>query len=56
VGAAGLLRFCGHVFSEKARKFYDLERLWKSSRRLQASELVAERKPAPARALRKKRA
>ena len=48
--------FVVHVFSEKARKFYDLERLWKSSRRLEASELVAERRRAPARALRKKRA
>src|SRR5213080_1062064 len=25
--------FVVHVFSEKARKFYDLERLWKSARR-----------------------
>jgi ribosome-associated protein len=48
--------FVVHVFSQKARKFYDLERLWKSSRRLEASELVAERKQAPVRALRKKRA
>jgi ribosome-associated protein len=48
--------FVVHVFSEKARKFYDLERLWKSSRRLDPSELVAERKRAPARAMKKKRA
>jgi ribosome-associated protein len=48
--------FVVHVFSQKARKFYDLERLWKSSRRLEASELVAERKQAPERALRKRRA
>jgi len=31
--------FVVHVFSEKARKFYDLERLWKSARRLQPSDL-----------------
>src|SRR6266513_5151286 len=31
--------FVVHVFSEKARKFYDLERLWKSARRLEASDL-----------------
>lgn len=31
--------FVVHVFSEKARKFYDLERLWKTARRLQPSEL-----------------
>jgi ribosome-associated protein len=48
--------FVVHVFSEKARKFYDLERLWKSSRRLDPSELVEARKRAPVRALKKKRA
>lgn len=31
--------FVVHVFSEKARKFYDLERLWKSARRLEPSDL-----------------
>jgi ribosome-associated protein len=31
--------FVVHVFSEKARKFYDLERLWKSAKKLQPSEL-----------------
>jgi ribosome-associated protein len=31
--------FVVHVFSEKARKFYDLERLWKTARRLEASDL-----------------
>src|ERR1700688_5068093 len=44
--------FVVHVFSEKARKFYDLERLWKTSRRLEPSDLVAaarEQKRAPAR-------
>jgi ribosome-associated protein len=35
--------FVVHVFSEKARKFYDLERLWKSAKKLQPAEL----KPAP---------
>src|SRR5467141_1989044 len=30
--------FVVHVFSEKARKFYDLERLWKSAKRLQPSQ------------------
>jgi ribosome-associated protein len=33
--------FVVHVFSEKARKFYDLERLWKSAKRLQPSDLKA---------------
>jgi len=31
--------FVVHVFSEKARKFYDLERLWKSAKRLQPTDL-----------------
>jgi ribosome-associated protein len=33
--------FVVHVFSEKARKFYDLERLWKSAKRLQPADLKA---------------
>ena len=50
--------FVVHIFSEKARKFYDLERLWKSARRMEPAELVAEPKQrrAPVRSLRKKRA
>jgi ribosome-associated protein len=36
--------FVVHVFSEKARKFYDLERLWKSAKRLQPSELKSASK------------
>src|SRR6202789_2411566 len=47
--------FVVHVFSEKARKFYDLERLWKTAKRLEPSELapkprakaVAKKKAAP---------
>jgi ribosome-associated protein len=31
--------FVVHVFSDKARKFYDLERLWKTAKRLEPSEL-----------------
>ena len=31
--------FVVHVFSDKARKFYDLERLWKSARRLEPGDL-----------------
>ena len=51
--------FVVHVFSEKARKFYDLERLWKSARRLEPEELVGGargQRRAPARAARKRRA
>jgi ribosome-associated protein len=36
--------FVVHVFSEKARTFYDLERLWKTARRLAPSELEPEPK------------
>ena len=31
--------FVVHVFSESARKFYDLERLWKSARRVELGDL-----------------
>jgi ribosome-associated protein len=33
--------FVVHVFSEKARQFYDLERLWKSAKRLEPGDLKA---------------
>jgi ribosome-associated protein len=33
--------FVVHVFSEKARKFYELERLWKSAKRLEGPEWKA---------------
>jgi len=38
-----------HIFSEKARKFYDLERLWRSARRLDPATLkpLARKKGAP---------
>jgi ribosome-associated protein len=35
--------FVVHIFSEKARKYYDLERLWKSARRMEASDLLARK-------------
>ncbi|MBV8894615.1 MAG: ribosome silencing factor [Acidobacteria bacterium] len=31
--------FVVHVFSEKARRYYELERLWKSAKRMEAKEL-----------------
>jgi ribosome-associated protein len=36
--------FVLHIFSERSRKFYDLERLWKSARRLKPADLA--KKPA----------
>ncbi len=44
--------FVVHVFSEKARKFYDLERLWKTAKRLGPADLTA----AEPRAARKRKA
>lgn len=39
--------FVVHIFSESARRFYDLERLWKTAKRLELSDLEkSERKPA----------
>jgi ribosome-associated protein len=34
--------FVVHIFSAKARQFYDLERLWKSAKRLEPAELMAK--------------
>jgi ribosome-associated protein len=49
--------FVVHIFSESARKYYDLERLWKSAKKLDSADLVlkprkrvAARKPARKRA------
>lgn len=33
--------FVVHVFSEKSRKFYELERLWKSAKKLEPGDLIA---------------
>jgi ribosome-associated protein len=39
--------FVVHIFSESARKFYDLERLWKTAKRLELADLEKPtRKPA----------
>src|SRR6476661_5391751 len=34
--------FVVHIFSQKARSYYDLERLWKSAKRMEPSELRAK--------------
>ena len=33
--------FVVHIFSARAREFYDLERLWRAGRRRDAAELIA---------------
>ena len=51
--------FVVHIFSENARQYYDLERLWKSATKLEPAELSApkrRRTAAPASSTRKKRA
>ncbi|HKW15961.1 MAG TPA: ribosome silencing factor [Terriglobales bacterium] len=41
--------FVVHIFSEAARRYYDLERLWKSAKKLDPAELAAKprRRSAP---------
>jgi len=39
--------FVVHVFSEKARRFYDLERLWKAAKRLEPSQLKPRQRTKP---------
>jgi len=40
--------FVVHIFNENARKFYDLERLWKSATKLEPGEVARKKKPAKA--------
>ncbi len=48
--------FVVHIFSENARKFYDLERLWKSAKHISPQDLSkpSERAPAKSRPAAKK--
>lgn len=49
--------FVVHVFSEAARKYYDLERLWRAAKKLQPAELMRKpRKKAVAKTSARKRA
>ena len=49
--------FVVHCFSEQARKFYDLERLWKSAKRLELNDLkgkISRASTTPTKASRRK--
>jgi ribosome-associated protein len=49
--------FVVHIFSESARRYYDLERLWRTARKLEPSELGTKpRRRAAARKSTRKRA
>jgi ribosome-associated protein len=48
--------FVVHVFSESARRYYDLERLWKSAKRLESKDLAARPRKRTAATVVKKRA
>jgi ribosome-associated protein len=48
--------FVVHVFSESARKYYDLERLWRSATKIEPSDLIAKPRRTPARKAVRKRA
>jgi ribosome-associated protein len=48
--------FVVHVFSDKARRYYDLERLWKSAKKLEPAELAASSSKKRTAGARRKRA
>ena len=48
--------FVVHIFSESARRYYDLERLWKSAKKIEPKDLVSKprKRVAPRAAVRKR--
>lgn len=40
------VHFVVHIFNENARKYYDLERLWKSAKKVEPADVAAGRKTA----------
>ena len=43
--------FVVHIFSEQARKFYDLERLWKTAKRMELADLEKSARKTAAKAV-----
>lgn len=48
--------FVVHVFSESARRYYDLERLWRTAKKIEPAEFTAKRRRATPRKTARKRA
>ena len=46
--------FVVHVFSESARKYYDLERLWRTAKKIELADLTAKPRRTPKRVTRKR--
>lgn len=46
--------FVVHIFSESARKYYDLERLWRTARKVEPADLISKPKRAPRKTVRKR--
>jgi ribosome-associated protein len=47
--------FVVHIFSSSARKYYDLERLWRSAKKIELSDLIAKpRRKTATKAVRKR--
>ena len=48
------VNFVVHVFSESARKYYDLERLWRTAKKIEPAVLTAKPRRAPRKTVRKR--
>jgi ribosome-associated protein len=46
--------FVVHIFSQSARRYYDLERLWRTAKKIEPTSLVAKPRRAPRKQVRKR--
>jgi ribosome-associated protein len=46
--------FVVHIFSQSARRYYDLERLWRTAKKIEPASLVAKPRRAPRKQVRKR--